>query len=140
MIHSALILWRLKLSLAAGVSLISIMVPYWNGWTTNRSMTMPMGLLVAPYLTAECGLGGTIMACKWQVLLLNDKDGAAPWTCPSNEDLNAHSDVPGCLDDDNTSGLVKKTARFGHLELQLCRVQWLKNDMKVLPHQPSPKP
>ena len=130
-IYSALIMWRLADEFDNGALL---------KWVNYKQKYDNVHGLVASYLTAECGLGGTIMACELQVLVLNGKDGVAPWTCPSSEELNVHSDVPGRLDDDNTSGLVQKTALFGHIELQLCRIQWLKNDMKVLPLQPQPKP
>ena len=126
-IYSALIMWRLVGEVDHGALL---------EWVNYKQKYVNVHGLVASYLTAECGLGGTIMACKLQVLLLNGRDGAAPWTCPSSEELNVHSDVSGRLDDDNTSGLVQKTALFGHIELHLCRIQWLKIDMKVLPHQP----
>lgn len=126
-IHSALIVWRLADKFDHGALL---------EWVNYKQKYGNAHGLVASYLTAECGLGGTIMACKLQVLILNGRDGVASWTCPSSEELNVHSDVPGRLDDDNTSGLVQKTALFGHIELQLCRIQWLKIDMKVLPHQP----
>ena len=41
--------------------------------------------------------------------------------------------MPGRLDDDNNSGLVQKTTLFGNTDLQLGRVHWLANAMKVYP-------
>ena len=53
----------------------------------------------------------SLPCCKLQVVILNGKAGAAPWSCPSSEELNVHFDVPGRLDDDNTSDLVEVGAK-----------------------------